>query len=166
MNYLMIIATGVLVPLGAFAEVRVSVNTHYSNNQQCDHSDEGDPWFEDGDENGPEKISYEYQWSIYSGNHVLRYRQVNYHIYNNSWTFGPWKHRDGYCHRSCHLRHPHKYYHPRFSNHRWNREHVRGNHSPNISYRYVYKEDRHAQKKRHDHSNKNHGDRGHKQKNH
>jgi hypothetical protein len=77
MKYLMIIATGILLPMGAFAGVNVSINAHVSNNQHYEYSDEGDPWFEDGDDRGLEKISYEFQWSIYGGAHILRYRQVH-----------------------------------------------------------------------------------------
>jgi hypothetical protein len=135
----MVIAASVLLPIGASAGVRVSINAHVSNNQQYEYADEGDPWFEDGDERGVEKISYEFQWSIYGGNHVLRCRQVNFHISNNSWTFGPWMIRDGYCHQSCHIHHQHHYYHHKVIDRHWRREYVRGGHQGAPHYYYVYR---------------------------
>lgn len=139
MKYLMIIAAGILLPIGASAGVRVSVNAHVSNNQHYEYSDEGDPWFEDGDERGPEKISNEFQWSIYGGGHVLRYRQVNFHESNGSWAFGPWMNRDGYCSPSCHIRHQHHFYHRKAVDRHWNREYVRGGHQGGPRYSYVYR---------------------------
>jgi hypothetical protein len=141
MKYLMIIATSILLPLGTFAGVRVNINAHVSNNPQYEYSDEGDPWFEDGEEKGPEKMSYEFQWSIYGGAHVLRYRQVHFHVSNDSWTFGPWMHQDGYCPNNCRLHHRHHFYQRKPVDRHWNREIVRGGRQGGPRYYYVYRPD-------------------------
>lgn len=133
MNRFLIIATGILLPVSAIADVQISVNAQYSNNQE--YVDDGDGWFEGDEDRGDKQASFEYQWSISGGNHVLRYRQVFFHVSNSSWSFGPWMVRSGYCHRDCHLHHTHHYYRPHPSPY-WSRQHDKNNHG---RYHYYYK---------------------------
>lgn len=163
MKNMLILASAFLLPISGFADVRVSVNAHYSNNQYQEYKDEGEPWFEDGYERGPEKMSYEFQWSISGGIHVLRSREIYFNSINSSWSFGPWIVRDGFCHRSCRLNHQHHYYH-RHASLYWSRSQLKRHNGAHYSYMYrprgphlrpghtVYKYDYYPKR------NRNHGD--------
>lgn len=133
MNKVHLISTAMLIPAVIFAEVNfhLSVGTTHGDCEytaEADYTDDGDPWFEESDDCGDSHVSFEYQWSMYGSGHVLRYRQVTFHIENNLWVFGPWLIKTNYCHQSCRLHHHHVFYH-HVSNTDWhrvydNRKHV------------------------------------------
>lgn len=137
MKYMLILFPSLLLSVSSFANMRVNINAQYTNHQSHDYIDEGEPWFEDGDERGTEKMSYEFQWSISGGNHVLKSREIYFHTINNSWSFGPWMVRDGFCHNSCRMNHQHHYYY-RHASPYWSRSHIRRFHGEQ-HYSYMYR---------------------------
>jgi hypothetical protein len=117
MKNLHLISTAMLIPTVIFAEMNFHLrigNTHSvcEYEVEADYVDDGDPWFEECESSGPLRVSFEYQWSICDGAHVLRYRKVTFHTIDNSWVFGPWMIKTNYCHHSCDLHHDHVFYHP------------------------------------------------------
>lgn len=116
MKKVYLISTAVLIPVVAFAEVNFHLsvgNTHDDCEYvaEADYTDDGEPWFEESENCGEANASFEYQWSIHGGGHVLRYRQVTFQVESNLWVFGPWLIKTNYCHQSCGLNHHHVYYH-------------------------------------------------------
>lgn len=117
MKKLHLVSTAMLIPAVIFAEINFHLsigNTHSACEYEveADYVDDGDPWFEECESSGPSRVSFEYQWSIRGGAHVLRYRRVTFHTTNNSWAFSPWMINVNYCHHSCNLHHNHVYYRP------------------------------------------------------
>ncbi|NLL11940.1 MAG: hypothetical protein GX267_00905 [Fibrobacter sp.] len=117
MRKLHLVSTAMLIPAIIFAEINFHLsigNTHSACEYEveAEYVDDGDPWFEEYESSGPARVSFEYQWSIRGGAHVLRYRRVTFHTIDNSWVFGPWMIKVNYCHHSCNLHHKHVFYRP------------------------------------------------------
>lgn len=156
MKRLHLVSTAMLIPAVVFAEINFHLsigNTHSACEYEveADYVDDGDPWFEESESSGPSRVSFEYQWSVRGGGHVLRYRKVTFHTINNSWAFGPWMLKVNYCHPSCKLHHNHVFYR-RAAHANWHRVYNRSkkiyvyeyrnpghNHREHKVYRHEYK---------------------------
>lgn len=177
MNKLFLISSVLFVPALLFADVSINLSfTTRADNYDCDvdvdYVDEGEPWFEEEECSGPERISFEYQWSMHGSGHVLRYRRVSFHTVSGAWVFGPWLVKVNYCHPACNVHHKHIYYHKNVSHPHWYR--VYDNHKqvyyyeyrkPDHGHRNEYKVYRHEYKPRHvtkahDNRQPNHSDKG------
>ncbi len=130
MKRYMMLAAGLVLPFSLYpADVHVSVSVNSSDGIEYDDAEcveEGDPWFEESADEGPVRVSFEYQWVLAGSRHVLRYRRVTFNTIGVSWWFGPWSVMAGYCHPSCQLPHPHHFYHCHAPSVHW----VRRYHSP------------------------------------
>ncbi len=115
MKKLHLVSTAMLIPAVLFAEINFHLSIGNSHSAceyevEADYVSDGDPWFEECESSGPARVSFEYQWSVRGGGHVLRYRKVTFHTSNNSWAFSPWMIKVNYCHPSCKLHHNHVFY--------------------------------------------------------
>lgn len=173
-----LVSAAMLLPVVVFAEVNFHLsisNTHSACEYEveADYVNDGDPWFEECEVNGPSRVSFEYQWSIHGGGHVLRYRKVTFHTVNNAWIFGPWMVKVNYCHPACRLHHNHVFYH-RVAHPDWHRVfdsrkrvYVYEYRNPHHSHDKQYKVYRHEYKPvyKKQHVNHNHNNYNKKQQN-
>lgn len=114
MRRIYLISVALLLPAALFADVSVSVRVG-SGHSGCHHAEEvykdyGDPWFEECESSWPNRVSFEYQWTLHGPGHVLRYREVRFHLLSGAWFFGPWMVKENYCHPSCTFHHHHVFY--------------------------------------------------------
>jgi hypothetical protein len=141
MNKLCFLSAALLFPAALFADVNVSVRIGdgHDHCEQIEYRDDGDPWFESCESSWPHRVSIEYQWSFHGPRHVLRYRQVSFHLLTGAWVFGPWMIKTDYCHPSCAVHHHHIYF-PRRPDPDWCRVY---DHKAHVHYYEFRKRDHH-----------------------
>ncbi|NLW33298.1 MAG: hypothetical protein GXY77_17775 [Fibrobacter sp.] len=94
MNKILIMGVMGLIPVSILAEINVNFSINSGCNtgvvREVEYIAYGEPWFDGHICEGSSRISFEYQWSHYGSDYVLRYRKVTFNTFSNAWVFGAW----------------------------------------------------------------------------